>query len=63
VLEECRDRRVAVYLRAAATFEDGDAAEALQLDHSGDQLQLDQVIGQLVDMQLVDVFGLPLFQC
>jgi hypothetical protein len=36
--------------------------ETLQLDHSGYQLQLDQIIGLLADVEQVDLFGLPLFQ-
>lgn len=50
-------------VRTAPPVEDGDTTEAFVFDQPRDQLQLDRIIGHLVDLQPVDLFGLPLFQC
>jgi len=50
-------------IRTAPPVEDDDTTEALVFDQPRDQLQLDQIIGQHVDVNPVPILGPPLLQC
>lgn len=63
VLEEGGHRWVAVGSMPGLAAEHLDPVGPDRFDQTADQFQLDQIIGQLVDMKLIRVLGDPFFQC
>ena len=49
-------------VRTITPVEDGDTTKPLVFDQPRDQLQFTMIIGHLVDVQPVDILGLPLLQ-
>jgi hypothetical protein len=63
MLEEGRHRRVAMSSMPGLAAEDLNPVNPDRLDQTADQFQLDQVVGELVDMKPVRVLSDPFFQC
>ena len=62
LLEERRHRRIAVGTVATLAVEHFDPFHPDRLDQTAHHLQLDEVIGDLVDMEVLNVFDDPFFQ-
>ena len=63
MLEERGERRIAEMARTGPIFERGDPSETLCLEQTTHRLQLDQIVGQLVEMEMFDVLDNPLLEC
>jgi hypothetical protein len=63
MFEEGGERRIAEMAGPGPILEYRDASESLRLEQTAHRLQLDQVVGQLVEMEMLDVLDNPLLEC
>ncbi len=63
VLEECGERWVAEMVRPGSLLKGRDPSQTFDFEQSGDMLQLHQIVGQLVEMEMLDVFVDPFLEC
>ena len=63
VFEEGGERWIAEMVRPGPIFERGDPSETLGLEQTTHRLQLDQIVGQLVEMEMLDVLDNPFLEC
>jgi len=63
VLEKCGERRVAQLVMPGPIVERRDPSETFDLEQSGNMFQLHQVVGQLIEMEMIHVFVDPFLEC